>query len=77
MYFLQVAVLTSPPLSQWNLPQNIFDLLNFEAITGIRGGPTATSRFVIFGPIAITQKLPKNRQLFVKVFINNKLYIRK
>jgi hypothetical protein len=71
-----VAVLTSPPLSQWNLPQNIFDLLNFEAITGIRGGPTATSRFVVFGPIAINKKLTKNCQLIiVKMLIKQKLYI--
>jgi hypothetical protein len=39
-----VSALSSPPLSQWNLPQNIFDLLNFEAITGIKGGTTPNSR---------------------------------
>jgi hypothetical protein len=39
-----VSALTSPPLSQWNLPMGIFDLLNVEAITAIRGGPTPTTR---------------------------------
>jgi hypothetical protein len=38
------AALTSAPLSQWNMPQNIFNLLSADAITAIRGGSTPTAR---------------------------------
>ena len=39
-----VSTLTSPPLSQWNLPQNPFDVFNFNDVHSVSGS-TASSRY--------------------------------